>query len=58
MINNKSPVVGPPFIKQALFNVPSGGVSSNGILYGFFWTDHCLHENDVQTCPDPIRSTR
>ena len=46
-----SPVVGPPFIKQGLFNVPSGGVSTGGSLYGFFWTDHCLDENNAQTCP-------
>src|ERR1700716_1032084 len=45
-----SPVVGPPFIKQGLFNVPSGGVSTGGSLYGFFWTDHCLHD-DAQRCP-------
>ena len=43
-----SPVVGPPSIKQGLFNVPSGGVSINGELYGFFWTDHCL---DPKKCP-------
>jgi hypothetical protein len=47
-----SPVVGPPPIKQGLFNVPSGGVSTNGSLYGFFWTDHCLDENNTKTCPD------
>ena len=46
-----SPVVGPPPIKQGLFNVPSGGVSTGGSLFGFFWTDHCLHEFDPQTCP-------
>jgi hypothetical protein len=46
-----SPVVGPPFIKQGLFNVPSGGGSTGGSLYGFFWTDHCLHDNDTITCP-------
>ena len=40
-----SPVVGPPFIKQGLFNVPSGGVSTGGSLYGFFWTDHCLYDD-------------
>lgn len=44
-----SPVVGPPSIKQGLFNVPSGGVSIDGVLYGFFWTDHCLNRN---TCPN------
>src|SRR5690349_22107459 len=34
-------IVGPPQIKQGFFNVPSGGVSANGGLFGFFWTDHC-----------------
>ena len=47
-INPKSPAVGPPTINQGLFNVPTGGVSSNGLLYGFFWTDHCLEE---KKCP-------
>src|SRR5690349_7045698 len=46
-----SPVVGPPSIKQGLFNVPSGGVSGEGLLYGFFWTDHCLDKHDRLTCP-------
>jgi hypothetical protein len=46
-----SPVVGPPRIKQGIFNVPSGGVSSNGFLYGFFFTDHCNNGNDPTTCP-------
>ena len=48
-MNPVSPVVGPPGIKQGLFNVPSGGVSSTGFLYGFFWTDHCL---DDSKCPE------
>ncbi|HYX68138.1 MAG TPA: DUF4185 domain-containing protein [Terriglobales bacterium] len=34
-------VVGPPAVKQGFFNVPSGGVSVAGSLFGFFWTDHC-----------------
>lgn len=46
-----SPTVVSPGIKQGLFNVLSGGVSSNGFLYGFFWTDHCLDSNDPKTCP-------
>jgi hypothetical protein len=46
-INPESPTVH-PFIRQGLFNVPTGGVSSNGLLYGFFWTDHCL---DDAKCP-------
>jgi hypothetical protein len=49
---NLLPVVGPPSIKQGLFNVPTGGVSSNGFLYAFFWTDHCLHPDDAETCPE------
>lgn len=46
-INPESPPVH-PFINQGLFNVPTGGISSNGWLYGFFWTDHCL---DPDKCP-------
>jgi hypothetical protein len=34
-------ILGPPRIKQGFFNVPSGGVSAAGGLFGFFWTDHC-----------------
>src|SRR5580704_9922350 len=40
-------IVGPPQIKQGFFNVPSGGVSADGGLFGFFWTDHC-------SGPDPL----
>ena len=36
-------------IKQGLFNVPSGGVSSDGSLYAFFWTDHC---KETKSCPE------
>ncbi len=50
-INAKSPTVVPQAIKQGLFNVPTGGVSSDGVLYGFFWTDHCLHDTDPSRCP-------
>jgi len=46
-----APVVGPPAIKQGLFNVPSGGVSSDGWLYAFFWTDHCSGVPG-QPCPE------
>ena len=49
--NPISPVVGPPAIKQGLFNVPSGGVSSDGVLYAFFWTDHCSGQPNVP-CPE------
>lgn len=37
-----------PPIKQGLFNVPSGGVSKDGFLYAFFWTDHCSKREE---CP-------
>jgi hypothetical protein len=44
-------VLSPATIKQGLFNVPSGGVSKDGWLYAFFWTDHC--NNGVKTpCPE------
>lgn len=43
-------VLSPGPIKQGLFNVPSGGVSKDGWLYAFFWTDHC---NGPQSrCPE------
>jgi hypothetical protein len=50
-INPKSPTV-VPAIKQGLFNTPTGGISSDGSLYGFFWTAHCLHDKDPTRCPD------
>jgi hypothetical protein len=34
-------IVGPVKVKQGWFNVPSGGVSVDGGLFGFFWTNHC-----------------
>jgi hypothetical protein len=40
-------IVGPPRIKQGFFNVPSGGVSAEGGLFGFFWTDHCVDGSDL-----------
>jgi hypothetical protein len=55
IINNtdsivRSPEVKTPApIKQGIFNVPSGGVSSDGGLYAFFWTDHC---NSPDKCPE------
>ncbi len=45
-------VVGPPGIKQGFFNVPSGGVSADGGLFGFFWTDHCAGPNDLAPSTD------
>jgi hypothetical protein len=34
-------VTGPLQIMQGYFNVPSGGVSSAGGVWAFFWTNHC-----------------
>ena len=45
-------IVGPTKIKQGFFNVPSGGVSADGGLFGFFWTDHCVNGNDLGPSPD------
>lgn len=35
------PTVTPP-IQQGAFNVPTGGVYTDGKFYGFFWTHHCV----------------
>jgi hypothetical protein len=58
-INDKPPrafapatIVGPTRIRQGFFNVPSGGVSANGGLFGFFWTDHCSDGNDLGPLPN------
>jgi hypothetical protein len=40
-------IIAPPRIKQGFFNVPSGGVSAQGGLFGFFWTDHCSGGSDL-----------
>jgi hypothetical protein len=45
-------VVGPPLVKQGFFNVPSGGVSAAGGLFGFFWTDHCGAPNPLAPSPE------
>jgi Domain of unknown function (DUF4185) len=45
-------IVGPTSIKQGFFNVPSGGVSANGGLFGFFWTDHCSDPDRLRPSPD------
>jgi hypothetical protein len=45
-------IVGPTKIKQGFFNVPSGGVSADGGLFGFFWTDHCVDSNDLGPSPE------
>jgi hypothetical protein len=44
-------IVGPTRIKQGFFNVPSGGVSADGGLFGFFWTDHCVDGADLGSSP-------
>ena len=36
-----------PAIQQGSFNVPTGGVTVNGVLYAFFWNNHCFW-------PDPF----
>jgi hypothetical protein len=45
-------IVGPPRVKQGFFNVPSGGVSVDGGLFGFFWTDHCGGPTHLGPSPD------
>jgi hypothetical protein len=48
-------IVGPTRVKQGFFNVPSGGVSVAGSLYGFFWTNHCSAPNKLAPSPgDPL----
>jgi hypothetical protein len=44
-------IVGPEPIQQGFFDVPSGGVSVNGGLYGFFWTDHCSRGHAIPYTP-------
>src|SRR5579863_6968216 len=44
-------IVGPQKIKQGFFNVPSGGVSVGGGLFGFFWTNHCSGPNELAPSP-------
>jgi Domain of unknown function (DUF4185) len=44
-------IVAPPQIKQGFFNVPSGGVSQGGGLFGFFWTDHCTGPTPLAPSP-------
>jgi hypothetical protein len=48
-------VAGLPRVKHGYFNVPSGGVSSGGALYAFFWTNHCQkNPNLVPNPPHPL----
>src|SRR5215475_15209431 len=37
-----------------LFQRALGGVSANGGLFGFFWTDHCSDGNDLGPLPDAL----
>ena len=45
-------VTGPEKIAQGYFEVPTGGVSVGGVLYGFFWTDHCAKSHAIKYAPD------
>jgi hypothetical protein len=48
-------VTGPVPVKQGFFNVPSGGVSVAGSLYGFFFTNHCSPPTALAPSPnDPL----
>ena len=44
-------ITGPIKVNQGYFNVPSGGVSVAGILYAFFWTNHCMNPNSLLPSP-------
>jgi hypothetical protein len=44
-------ITGPIKVNQGYFNVPSGGVSLGGLLYAFFWTDHCVSPNPLASSP-------
>ena len=44
-------IVGPIKVKQGWFNVPSGGVSADGGLFGFFWTNHCTGPARLEPSP-------
>jgi len=45
-------IIGPVKVKQGFFNVPSGGVSVEGSLYAFFWTNHCSQPNPLEPAPE------
>ncbi|HEY6357491.1 MAG TPA: DUF4185 domain-containing protein, partial [Vicinamibacterales bacterium] len=48
-------IISTPPVKQGFFNVPSGGVGVAGLLYAFFWTDHCTDPNQLAPSPaDPL----
>lgn len=44
-------VTSPEKIQQGYFEVPTGGVSVGGVLYGFFWTDHCAKSHAIKYAP-------
>jgi hypothetical protein len=44
-------ITGPVKVKQGFFNVPSGAVTAQGSLFGFFWTNHCADPNLVMPAP-------
>jgi hypothetical protein len=46
-------IVGPVKVKQGWFNVPTGGVSVDGGLFGFFWTNHCTARARAQRAAGP-----
>lgn len=51
-------VTGPMKVKQGWFNVPSGGVSADGALNAFFWTNHCAAPQHLLPAPnDPLGRT-
>jgi hypothetical protein len=45
-------IVGPTRVRQGFFNVPSGGVSADGALQVFFWTNHCTGPKPLGPAPD------
>ena len=47
-----STVVSPEPIQQGFFDVPTGGVSVGGALYGFFWTAHCAKGHAIHPSSD------
>jgi hypothetical protein len=51
-IYQPSTVVSPKPISQGFFDVPTGGVSVGGVLYGFFWTAHCAKGHAIHPSPD------
>ncbi len=55
----RPPLITPSPVPQGIFNVPTGGVSSEGWLYAFFWTRHCNIDRPVnQPCPTHLGLTK